>query len=94
MLMLLYWFLFIESSVQSLEELAINSPPALPSLRVTDVQERKNMKLRRKYGGRGDKLHLGGFIEYDRMGVSNNTWNFMMVNYLSFLARLISVRVH
>jgi 2-polyprenyl-3-methyl-5-hydroxy-6-metoxy-1,4-benzoquinol methylase len=50
----------------------------LPSLRLTEGEETEAQKVRKKYGGKGDKLHLGGFIQYDRMGVSNNTWNFMM----------------
>ena len=30
-------------------------------------------------GGKGDKLHLGGFTDLDIEGVSHNVWNFMMV---------------
>jgi 2-polyprenyl-3-methyl-5-hydroxy-6-metoxy-1,4-benzoquinol methylase len=54
------------------------SPPALPSVRIFGKEEEHASKLRKFYGGRGDKLHLGGFKGYDRMGVSNNTWNYMM----------------
>lgn len=54
------------------------SPPPLPSVRIFGDEENRASKLRKFYGGRGDKLHLGGFKGYDRMGVSNNTWNYMM----------------
>ena len=57
----------------------IQSPLPLPSIRLTTTEEFEANLRRKKYGGKGDKLHLGGFIQYDRMGVSNNTWNFMMV---------------
>jgi hypothetical protein len=50
----------------------------LPSIRLTDREETQANRKRKKYGGKGDRLHLGGFITFDRMGVSNNTWNFMM----------------
>jgi Methyltransferase domain len=45
---------------------------ALPSIRIEqDVQ-------RKQYGGAGDKVHLGGFVEFDREGVSPAVWKDMM----------------
>jgi hypothetical protein len=48
------------------------SPPNMPSILVT---ERKDTGI---YGGKIDKMHLGGFTAYDEQGVSNNTFNFML----------------
>ena len=58
--------------------LGTSSPPPLPSVRIHGEIEKSASKLRKFYGGSGDKLHLGGFKDYDRMGASNNTWNYMM----------------
>lgn len=52
------------------------SPPPRPAQELTP-EEAKTIK-RGKYGGKGDKPHLGGFTEFDPMGISNNTFNFMM----------------
>ena len=54
------------------------SPPAMPSIRLSDALELKAKKMRRDYGGKGDKMHLGGFRIQDYSSRSNNTWNFMM----------------
>lgn len=50
-------------------------PPAKqsPPLDPTDKAVNRNI-----YGGKGDKPHLGGFTAFDPMGISNNTFNFMM----------------
>lgn len=49
--------------------------PALPSIRVEDTQLEK---MRRKYGGKGDKAHLGGFSEMDVGGISIPTFKYMV----------------
>jgi hypothetical protein len=54
------------------------SPPSKPSIRLSEEQESKVTHMRRDYGGKGDKLHLGGFRPNDYASRSNNTWNFMM----------------
>eukprot|EP01041_Mallomonas_annulata_P009475 gene9475-19681_t len=59
-------------------EIGTISPNPLPSLRLSSSATALTTKLRKYYGGTGDKLHLGGFIDYDVEGVSNNTWNFML----------------
>lgn len=63
---------------QILGALGTISPPALPSIRITGSEAEDAARKRKFYGGAGDKLHLGGFKVYDNMGISNNTWNFMM----------------
>jgi hypothetical protein len=48
----------------------------LPSVRL----EVDNVK-RKSYGGAGDMKHLGGFTEYDGMGVSPALWTVMMQEF-------------
>lgn len=48
----------------------------LPSIREADVDNERKI-----YGGNGDKKHLGGFTEYDGMGVSPNVWKHMIQDY-------------
>jgi hypothetical protein len=50
----------------------------LPSIRVED--ENLN-KRRRKYGGKGDKEHLGGFSELDPGGISPGLFKHMIEDY-------------
>lgn len=50
-------------------------------------------------GGKGDKLHLGGFTDSDIEGISHNVWNFMMVrkqfySYSDFYKNMFLVRDH
>lgn len=52
------------------------SPPPKPSPPADSLTD-KSIK-RDIYGGKGDKAHLGGFTAFDPMGISNNTFNFMM----------------
>lgn len=48
--------------------------PALPS-----IQSTSNNNIQRKnYGGVGDKVHLGGFIDLDLGGISPATWKYMV----------------
>jgi len=54
------------------------SPPSKPSVRISGDEEAKAAVMRKYYGGKGDKIHLGGFIPTDMSSRSNNTWNFMM----------------
>jgi len=54
------------------------SPPNLPSVRLSESEERIAAQKRTIYGGKGDALHLGGFTQRDDMGISNNLWNFML----------------
>jgi len=54
------------------------SPPNLPSVRLSDEEEKKAAKVRDIYGGKKDALHLGGFTEIDHQGISHNLWNFML----------------
>ena len=58
--------------------LGTKSPPPKPSIRLSDEQESKVTRMRKDYGGKGDKLHLGGFRVKDYSSRSNNTWNFML----------------
>jgi hypothetical protein len=58
--------------------LTLKSPRNMPSILLTASEELEAAKKRDIYGGKGDKLHLGGFVEYDGMGVSENLWNFML----------------
>ena len=48
----------------------------LPSVLVEDGVNREHGKV--KYGGEGDKAHLGGFTTYDGQGVSPDTWKYMI----------------
>lgn len=56
-----------------------NNVLPLPSVRIFGSDENRASKFRKFYGGKGDKTHLGGFINFDRMDISNNTFNYMMV---------------
>eukprot|EP00538_Stauroneis_constricta_P008976 CAMPEP_0119567890 /NCGR_PEP_ID=MMETSP1352-20130426/37289_1 /TAXON_ID=265584 /ORGANISM="Stauroneis constricta, Strain CCMP1120" /LENGTH=377 /DNA_ID=CAMNT_0007617203 /DNA_START=93 /DNA_END=1226 /DNA_ORIENTATION=- len=47
----------------------------MPSVRVSKTKE--NL-MRKQYGGKGDKLHLGGFTKLDLQGVSPAVWKFMV----------------
>lgn len=56
-------------------------PPPMPSIRVDSKEDASITKLRNgatKYGGRGDKAHLGGFTDRDEQGLSYNVFNFML----------------
>ena len=50
----------------------------LPSIRQEDASLDKK---RRKYGGRGDKQHLGGFAEIDPGGINPALWKHMVEDY-------------
>jgi len=54
------------------------SPPNLPSVRISEEEEKELAPARSIYGGKGDKAHLGGFTNFDPAGVSNNTFNFLV----------------
>lgn len=54
------------------------SPPNKPSVRLTPQEEQAVAKKRSFYGGKGDKLHLGGFTNFDSAGVSANLFNYMI----------------
>lgn len=52
---------------------------ALPSIReATSEDDRARESYGTKYGGAGDKLHLGGFTAYDPYGVSPAVWKYMI----------------
>jgi len=52
---------------------------ALPSVRISDEEE---SSIRREfYGGKGDKPHLGGFTEFDVLGVSPSLWKHMISKF-------------
>jgi len=51
---------------------------ALPSIRNSEKDESKIE--RGQYGGKGDKPHLGGFTEFDPMGVSPRLWKYMVTH--------------
>jgi SAM-dependent methyltransferase len=55
----------------------------LPSIRVNDhhVEQSRSKHKNVKYGGAGDKPHLGGFTQYDGHGVSPYVWSNMMEQY-------------
>lgn len=50
----------------------------MPSVRLTPQEEQAVSKKRSFYGGKGDKLHLGGFTNFDTAGVSANLFNYMI----------------
>ncbi|GKY92925.1 hypothetical protein MPSEU_000261500 [Mayamaea pseudoterrestris] len=54
------------------------SPPNLPSIR---TKQDNVDSVRKDYGGKGDRKHLGGFTELDLHGVSPNLWTNMILNY-------------
>jgi len=53
-------------------------PPALPSVRVEDNDDRLK---RGHYGGAGDAAHLGGFTELDEDGIALELWRDMLGHY-------------
>lgn len=50
---------------------------ALPSIRA-DVE---SVARDTRYGGQGDKPHLGGFVEFDMHGISPATWTLMLETF-------------
>ncbi len=59
--------------------LSNTSPKNQPSNILTESEEREKEKTRTIYGGKKDKVHLGGFLhDVDVQGISPNLWNFMM----------------
>ena len=74
----------VENTMMQRQQLEIpdyvlmKSPPNLPSVRLSQEEEKKAASKRKIYGGVGDKLHLGGFTQRDQMGISENLWNWMM----------------
>ena len=53
----------------------------LPSIRVeNDEAVEKERNKHARYGGAGDKKHLGGFTEIDTQGISPATWKYMVQN--------------
>jgi len=52
---------------------------ALPSVRISEDEE-KNV-TRGQYGGKGDKPHLGGFTDFDPLGVSPSLWTHMVSHW-------------
>ncbi|EED88192.1 predicted protein [Thalassiosira pseudonana CCMP1335] len=52
---------------------------ALPSILISEEEESKIK--RDQYGGKGDKPHLGGFTEFDPLGVSPSLWKHMISHY-------------
>jgi hypothetical protein len=50
----------------------------LPSIRTVDSDTEKMRKRTTKYGGDGDKKHLGGFTEFDTAGISPTVWKAMI----------------
>ena len=48
--------------------------------RKEEMEELKKRHRGVKYGGEGDKQHLGGFIKFDKDGVSPRAWRYMMQN--------------
>jgi SAM-dependent methyltransferase len=59
-------------------EIPPGQAPNLPSIRVSEAKVDKYRTKNTKYGGFGDKQHLGGFTEYDGAGVSPSVWQGMM----------------
>jgi hypothetical protein len=49
---------------------------AMPSIRITDEEDK--LIQRSFYGGKGDRPHLGGFTDFDCMGVSPSLWKHMV----------------
>ena len=62
----------------------MKSPPLLPSIRVSAEESKVIDRVAHgllgpiKYGGAGDKAHLGGFTEKDLEGISPPLWDFML----------------
>lgn len=48
----------------------------MPSIRISDEEDK--LIQRSIYGGKGDKPHLGGFTDFDCMGVSPSLWKHMI----------------
>lgn len=55
----------------------ISPDPIAPEKLSVETQVIYSRK-RKSYGGKQDKLHLGGFTSMDIAGVSENTWNWML----------------
>lgn len=69
-------------SLDAISAIAIAIPQgkavALPSIQISEEEE-KDIK-RGQYGGKGDKPHLGGFTEFDPLGVSPTLWKYLVTN--------------
>jgi len=55
---------------------------AMPSVPATEAENEDLQKRHNgvQYGGQGDKQHLGGFVKFDKDGVSPRAWRYMMQN--------------
>lgn len=81
--------LYTSESTQQQPQQQIISPlsiPAggtqnLPSIRVTETSEESVDGVRKIYGGKGDKAHLGGFTEIDMHGISPAVWQHAVSNW-------------
>jgi hypothetical protein len=51
---------------------------ALPSIRTDEGEDETERSI---YGGKGDKKHLGGFVDIDLMGVSPAAWKHMITYF-------------
>eukprot|EP00550_Attheya_septentrionalis_P007347 CAMPEP_0198292914 /NCGR_PEP_ID=MMETSP1449-20131203/14726_1 /TAXON_ID=420275 /ORGANISM="Attheya septentrionalis, Strain CCMP2084" /LENGTH=318 /DNA_ID=CAMNT_0043992273 /DNA_START=183 /DNA_END=1139 /DNA_ORIENTATION=- len=51
---------------------------AMPSIRISEEEEKQSVANRKIYGGKGDKKHLGGFTALDLDGVSPSVWRHMI----------------
>jgi len=49
---------------------------AMPSIRISEEEDKA--VARGQYGGKGDKPHLGGFTEFDPLGVSPTLWKHLI----------------
>jgi hypothetical protein len=62
------------------QEGSVSPPPRAHVAKATEKQQQEaNKKMRGFYGGAGDELHLGGFLQEDKDSSSKNAWNLMMV---------------
>ena len=68
------------STVSSSAAISLTIPQGkavpMPSMRITDEEDK--LIQRSFYGGKGDRPHLGGFTDFDCMGVSPSLWKHMV----------------
>lgn len=77
-------FLKVQELERSLDLVSLNpylhkkSPEPRKSAEATTIESKSGPDRFNQYRGKGDKVHLGGFIQKDYMTISQNMWNYML----------------
>jgi hypothetical protein len=75
----------VEAVFEEPPALPVGKAVAMPSVRINGSEDAKIESQRATggphYGGTGDKAHLGGFVQFDKDGVSPRLWRVMLQKF-------------